>query len=213
MAQTAAGDSMILLDQAGAGADGARFFPSSPAHAPWLEYFWAQRSDAAPAGRSWRLVPELNPHLIFTLARAGSRRQVRCVLVGPRSRFADVAMAGRTLTFGACLRPGALPLLTRLPASDFTDQAIPVEAVFGAQGRSLVERLGELASCHAALDTIAPFLAEAWTGQGRRANLPLEGCTRVAELAARAGLPGRTLHARLKQEVGLSPKRILRIQR
>lgn len=122
-------------------------------------------------------------------------------------------MANRTVTYGACLRPGALPHLTRLPSSDFTDQSIPVEAVFGTQGKLLMEQLGELASCRSALGTIAAFLAEVWTGQNRRASLPLDGCNRVEQLAAQTGLPRRTLHSRLTQEVGLSPKRVLRIQR
>jgi AraC-like DNA-binding protein len=204
---------MIVLDQAGAGADGARFFPPSPAHMPWLEYLWTQQVDAAPIGRTWRVVPELNPPLLFALGRAGSRLHARCVLVGARSRFADVAMANRTLTCGACLRPGALPHLTRLPSSDFTDQSIPIETVFGTRGKLLMERLGEPASCRGALDAIAAFLAELWTGQNACADLALEGCSRVEQLAARAGVPRRTLHSRLTQEVGLSPKRVLRIQR
>lgn len=204
---------MILLDQAGAGADSARILPPSPAHVPWLEYLWTQQVHAAPIGRTWRVVPELNPHLIFTIAREGSRLSARCVLVGPRSRFTDVAMANRTVTCGACLRPGALPHLTRLPSTDFTDQSIPIEAVFGTKGKLLMERLGELASGRGALDTIAEFLAEVWTGQRRRTSLSLEGCNRVEQLATQTGLPRRTLHSRLTQEVGLSPKRVLRIQR
>ena len=204
---------MILLDQAGAGADGARSFLPAPAHALWVEYLWMQQVAAAPTGRTWRVVPDINPHLIFTVARAGSRLHARCVLVGARSRFADVAMANRIVTCGACLRPGALPHLTRLPSSDFTDRSVPVEAAFGTQGKLLVERLGELAPGRAALDTIAAFLAGIRTGQNRRASLPLDGCSRVAQLAAQSGLPSRTLHARLTQEIGLSPKRVLRIQR
>lgn len=122
-------------------------------------------------------------------------------------------MANRTVTCGACLRPGALPHLTRLPSSDFTDQSIPVETVFDTQGKLLLDRLGELASCDGALDTIAAFLADVRTGQNRRASLPLDGCNRVEQLAAQTGLSRRTLHSRLTQEIGLSPKRVLRIQR
>lgn len=122
-------------------------------------------------------------------------------------------MGDRTLTCAACLRPGAFPHLTRLPSSDFTDQSIPVEAVFGTRGKLLMERLGELESCRRALDTLADFLAEACTGRMQPANLPLDGCDRVEQLAAQTGLPRRTLHSRLTQEVGLSPKRVLRIQR
>jgi AraC-like DNA-binding protein len=122
-------------------------------------------------------------------------------------------MANRVVTCGACLRPGALPHLTRLPASDFLDQSIPVEAAFGTKGRLLIERLGELESYRASLDTIAAFLSEVGARQDRRSSLPLDGCNRVGELAAQAGLPRRTLHSRLRQEIGLSPKRVLRIQR
>jgi AraC-like DNA-binding protein len=204
---------MILLDQAGAGADAARFFPPSPAHLPWVEYLWTLQVDAAPTGRTWRVVPELNPHLIFTVARTGSRIHARCFLVGARSQFADVTMANRIVTCGACLRPGALTHLTHLPSSDFTDQSISVEAAFGSRGKLLLERLGGLAPCRGALDTIAAFLAEVGTWQNRRASLPLEGCNRVEQLAAQTGLPRRTLHSRLTQEIGLSPKRVLRIQR
>lgn len=204
---------MILLDQAGAGADGARFFQPSPPHRPWVEYSWTQQVAAAPSGRTWRVVPDLNPHLIFAIARTGSRLVGRCFLVGARSRFADVAMTNRIMTCGVCLRPGALPHLTRLPSTDFTDQSVPIEEAFGAPGKFLMERLGELAPCQGALETIAAFLAEIGTGQNRRTSLPLDGCNRVAQLAARTGLPGRTLHSRLTQEIGLSPKRVLRIQR
>jgi AraC-like DNA-binding protein len=38
-------------------------------------------------------------------------------------------------------------------------------------------------------------------------------CHRVQEMAAQAGMPIRTLHSRIMQQVGLSPKRLLRIQR
>jgi AraC-like DNA-binding protein len=122
-------------------------------------------------------------------------------------------MADRIVTCGACLRPGALTHLTRLPQSDFTDQSISVEVAFGTQGKLLLERLGGLAPCPGALDTIAAFLAEVGTGQNRRASLRLDGCNRVEQLAAQTGLPRRTLHSRLTQEIGLSPKRVLRIQR
>lgn len=204
---------MILLDQAGAGAGGARIFAPTPACEPFVEHFWAQRGESAPIGRTWRVIPELNPNLIFAVLREGSRLHARCILVGPRSRFADVAIANRIVTCGARLRPGALPHLTRLPSSDFTDRSVPVATVFGSRGELLLEQLSESTSCDRALAIIADFLAGAWTGEERAARLPLDGCNRVAELAARTGLPLRTLHCRLTGEVGLTPKRILRIQR
>lgn len=204
--------SMILLDQAGAGASGARFFPPLRACAPLVEHFWAQQVRSSPIGRTWRIIPDANPYLIFVVSRENSRIRVRCNLVGPRSRFVDVAMANRILTCGARLRPGALPLLTRFPASDFTDRSVPVEDVFGGRGRLLMERLSELSSPLCAIGTVSDFLGREWTGQNYPARLPL-GCARVEHMAAQTGLPIRTLHSRLLQDVGISPKRALRIER
>lgn len=122
-------------------------------------------------------------------------------------------MANRFLTCGARLRPGALPLLTGFPASEFTDRSLPVEEVFGARGKLLMERLGELSSPLRALEVIARFISSEWQGQNPAASFPFGQCTRVGEMAARAGLPIRTVHGRLTQHVGLSPKRLIRIER
>jgi AraC-like DNA-binding protein len=204
---------MILLDQAGAGATAARSFPPPRAQELLVEHFWAQQIRRSPTGRTWWIIPDPNPHMIFVVSREGSRVQARCTLVGPRSRFTDVAMANRILTCGARLRPGALPLLTGFPASDFTDRSVPVETAFGARGRLLMERLGELRSPFRALGMISDFLSHEWTGQNRALRVSFGQCTRVEEMATQAGLPIRTLHGRLMQHVGLSPKRLLRIER
>ena len=204
---------MILLDQAGAGASGARFLSPLCGHERFIEHLWLQRVGPCPAGRTWRLIPDANPYLILVASGEGSRFQMRCNLVGPRSRFADVAMANRIFTCGARLRPGTLPLLTRFPASDFADRAAPVEAVFGTRGERLMERLNESRSPFRALGVIADFLGRAAAGENYAATLPLGACARVEDMAAQVGLPVRTLHSRLMQHVGLSPKRVLRIER
>jgi AraC-like DNA-binding protein len=204
---------MILLDQAGAGGSGARFFPPSRALEPFIEHFWTQQTRSSPAGRTWRIIPDANSYLIFVVSREDLRVQGRCFLVGPRSRFADVTMANRILTCGARLRPGALPLLTRFPASDFTDRSVSVEDVFGAHGKLLMEQLDELRSPIPAIGVISDFLSHKWTGQDRVARLPLGRYVRVEEMAAQSGLPIRTLRYRLMQHVGLSPKRVIRIER
>jgi AraC-like DNA-binding protein len=204
---------MILLDQAGAGANGARFFPPLRTQEPFIEHFWIQHSHSSPVGHTWRIIPDANPYLIFVVSRKDSRIHGRCFLVGPRSRFADVTMANRILTCGARLRPGALPLLTRFSASDFTDRSVFVEDVFGAHGKLLMEQLDELRSPISAISIISDFLSHKWTGHNRVARLPLGRYTRVEEMAAQTGLPIRTLRSRLMQYLGLSPKRVIRIER
>ncbi|HEY2476157.1 MAG TPA: helix-turn-helix domain-containing protein [Candidatus Cybelea sp.] len=204
---------MILFDQAGAGASGARFFPPLRTQEPFIEHFWIQQTCSTPAWRTWRIISDANPYLIFMVSREGSRVQGRCALIGPRSRFVDVTMANRILTCGARLRPGALPLLTHCPASDFTDRSFPVEDVFGADGKLLVERLEELRSPLRAISIISDFFTHKWMDQNRVARLPLGPYTRVEDMAAQTRLPLRTLRSRFTHHVGLSPKRVIRIER
>lgn len=205
---------MILLDQSGAAAKESRLFAPSRKHAPFVEYFWVQQPLSVPIGRSWRVIPEPNPNLIFIISRTndGSIR-TRCCLVGPRSRFADVSMENRILTCGVRLRPGALPLLARFPASNFTDRSVHVEEVFGVRGRSLMDRLNQFSPPIQALHTLADFLARELDGHHSVLPFSQGRCNRVEEMASQAGMPLRTLHSRLMQHVGLSPKRLLRIER
>jgi AraC-like DNA-binding protein len=204
---------MILLDQAGAGADGSRFLPPLRSQQPFIEHFWIQQTPSSTVGHTWRIIPDANPHLIFAVSREDSRVHGRCFLVGPRSRFADVTTANRILTCGARLRPGALPLLTGLSAADFTDRAIAVEDVFGVRGRRLREQVVESTSPFAAVRMIADFFDHEWIGHRHVAGLPLGGHVRVEDMAAETGLPLRTLRSRLMRHVGLSPKRVIRIER
>lgn len=203
---------MILLDQAGAGASRATLFRPVRNQESFIEHFWIQRTSSS-GGLTWRIVPDANPNLIFAMSRENSRVEARCFLVGPRSHFADVTMGNRILTCGARLRPGALPQLTKFPASDFTDHTVFVEDVFGAHGRLLMNQLGEFTSPLSAIGVISHFLSRKWSGENRVARFPFAEHTRVEEMAAHTRLPLRTLRSRLMQHVGLSPKRVIRIER
>jgi AraC-like DNA-binding protein len=88
-----------------------------------------------------------------------------------------------------------------------------VEEVFGARGRSLMNRLNEFKSSNQALGVLADFLGGELAGCEYSLPLSQDRCNRVQEMAAQAGMPIRTLHSRLMQHVGLSPKRLLRIER
>ena len=204
---------MILLDQAGAGASGATLLSPSRAQEPFIEHYWAQQACSSPVGHTWRIIPDANPYLIFAVSREDSGVHARCFLTGPRSRFTDITMGNRILTCGVRLRPGALPLLTHLPASDFTDRSVLVADVFGADGKLLMEQLGESGSPIPALRIIADFLGRKWAGQNGIAHLPVGQYARVEDMAAQTSLPIRTLRSRLMQYVGLSPKRVIRIER
>jgi hypothetical protein len=71
---------------------------------------------------SWMILPDYSAHVLVHLAgRSDSPRVGPCSIVGPRTVPIEVDVADRLWTIGARLRPGALPALTGLPASDMVD--------------------------------------------------------------------------------------------
>ncbi|HZS61581.1 MAG TPA: helix-turn-helix domain-containing protein [Gemmatimonadaceae bacterium] len=204
---------MILLDQAGAGVGGVRFFPVPRGPRRVVEHFWVQHEHTGhSAGQTWRIIPDTGAHVIFVVSRERPGLSTRCYLIGARSCFTDVAVANRIFTLGARLRAGALPVLTRFPASDFTDRGIPVEESFGSRGKMLHERLGATHSPAAAVAVMAEFLSRE-CGDRAMPRFPLAHCHRVEDMASALGWPVRTLHLRAVENLGLSPKRALRIER
>jgi AraC-like DNA-binding protein len=205
---------MVLLDQAGAGISRLQLLSPSPGLEPFVEHFWVERGPVDVLGRAWRIVPDTCPHLIFVVSKSGSQNcRPSCTLVGARSRFADISTDGRTFTCGARLRPGTLPLLTRLPAWDFTDRGASSEEVFGTEGRTLLEQLADLGPPVQVLGVMAQFLGDRF-GDHCHVRLPPTPCNnQVQELAAQLSVPVRTLHNQMMQDIGISPKRWLRIQR
>ena len=208
---------MILFDQAGAGEHRSNITPPDPALKGFVEHFWVQHA-AAPKDcqTAWRIVPDMSPQIIVVVSHGTGRLEsLRCAVVGARSRFADVSLENRVFTVGARLHPGALPLLTRLPAWDFTDRSVSIEDALGVRGKLLIERLGEQRSAAQALHVLAQFLGYEFGSQNPCHELDaLAGDDdRAEDLAAVFGLPSRTLYARMKEQVGLAPKRLLRIRR
>jgi len=122
-------------------------------------------------------------------------------------------MANRLLTCGARLRPGALPMFTCFPASDFTDRSVAIEDIFGVRGRSLMEQLAGLKFPIQAVGVLSDFLSRGFASHSRVLQFPTDWSDRVEDMAATAGIPVRTLHSRMMQHVGLSPKRVIRIER
>jgi AraC-like DNA-binding protein len=208
---------MILFDQAGAGEYRSKIAPPDPGLKGFVEHFWEEHAPAAKACQApWRIVPDVNPYIIVVVSRGPKiLENIRCAVVGARSRFVDVSVVNRALTLGARLRPGALPLLTQLPASDFADRSVPVEEIFGVRGKLLIDRLADRRSAAQALRVLAEFLGREFSNQNPcdEADALESQKGRVEDLASLLGLPKRTLHERMKEHMGLAPKRLLRIQR
>lgn len=205
---------MILFDQAGVGARVATMFAPPPTLRPFAEHFWTLRKAAAPTDQPWRIPPDANPYLIFTASRSVDHdHDARCMLIGPGAGFVDIPVHDRLFTCGVRLRPGVLPLLTRSSACGLTNGTVSIEDAFAVRGRALLERLGEPTSWHEAPQRMAEFLSRALTNTDSFQPFPVARANNVSELAGAVGLSTRTLHHRVTQQVGFSPKHWLRIER
>lgn len=205
---------MILFDQAGAGAKTATMMAAPLPLQPFVEHFWIQRKVTCSTGERWRIPPDANPYLILTVSESPSgRSRVHCNLVGPASELFDMPVDGRVFTCGVRLRPGVLPLLIRLPASELTNGFLPVEEAFGVRGRRLLEQLEEPTSWDQAPRQMAKFLQRELADRESFRALPGRRVRSVRELAERVGWSARTLQHRVTEQIGVSPKRWLRIER
>jgi AraC-like DNA-binding protein len=211
---------MVTYDQAGRAGGRVEIAAPPPDLASLVEYSWVEHNwigrGAAPvthASSAWRIVPDPCAHLIFSVDCESCGGAARLMVVGARSRHVDVDVSRRRLTVGVRLRAGALAALTRERASAFTDRAFGAEDVFGPPAKVLLERLG-VGEARAGLDEMMTLLRDR---RPTRAVGMLYAAARqastVASLAAGLSLPPRTLYARLFDEVGLAPRRLLRIER
>ena len=212
---------MVTLDQAGSARAALSIIAPSAPLAGVVEHVWVEEQERVPAGgsRAWRIVPDDAPHVLWhRYARHGIVRH-RLLLVGARSVFADIDTSDRLATVGVRLRPGAVPALFGLPASDLTDRAVALDDVVGRAAHDLAERLLESPPQLAARQLEDHLLHRLARGRAVSARataltrLTAAGAVRVGTLADALGISSRTLRLVARAEIGLSARDAVRIRR
>jgi AraC-like DNA-binding protein len=203
---------MVLLDHGGRHADEITLIARPNDLDDVVEHLWI-RNDRHPEP-GWRVVADASPYLLATVAACGDTRVLRIAVVGARAHAATIDVANRVLTVGVRLRPGALPILTGCSAREFRDRSVLAESVFTR------DVLADLELSHdAPVATITRDLVRLVRRAVRRraagTTLPVSALRleSVGSLATWLGTPTRTLRERTHREIGLSPKRILRVVR
>ena len=213
---------MGLIDQAGRAAATTHYVMPPQDLAPLVAEAWIQRyTDAIRTEpRTWRVVADHQAHLIVHRPLGNAPRGAR--VVGARSTWLDVPVAGRAWSAGVTLRPGVLPLLTGLPASDFTDGSASPEDVWGRQGAELRDAIGETGTAAAVIGVLVAFIrmraagslpAIDWRVRSVSTRAAASTAPAVAGLAAHLGVSTRTLRNIYGREVGISPREALSIGR
>lgn len=167
-----------------------------------LPHVIAWRSEVPPGCPATRILPDGCLDLIWhngSVFIAGPDTTAQLGTAAPGSRFF-------ALRFAAGTGPGVLGI----PADEFTDQQVPLDAVCAAAD---VRRLSGAADPIAALEAFAlrrwqePDRAMVAIAAGARAGRP------VGELADQCGLSPRQLQRRCRGAFGYGPKTLARILR
>ena len=134
----------------------------------------------------------------------------RIVVAGPDT-VAHISDRGTESLAGLRFRPGALPRLLGVPASEFRDQRIPLDAVCGVPSARLADVVRDLMSRPARTQT-TPWALPAMHHVTSR----LAGGAAVADVARDIGWSARTLQRQSLAVYGYGPatlRRILRFRR
>lgn len=171
---------------------------------------------------SWRIVPDLSAHLLLHFHAGPSGPVLAGARVaGARTRFVDVPVRPRSFSVGVRFVPGALHALLGLPGTELVDRSVDVCALWGPAGRRLVDRAASTTHPEAVRRRLLEFVSEVatgptqvdWRARGFTALLRTGGTTRVGEGSRRLGMSPRSLRRSCRDIVGLSPKRMARIER
>lgn len=205
---------MVLLDQGGRPRREARILPPPADLRGLVEHVWIQHQ--LPPTRDWRVVPDASPHVIAAITETPGGPRFRVTLVGARSRVAAINVEQRVATVGIRLHPGALTALVRASASEIVDRAVPVDIAFPRRVLSDLELSADAPVAHLCAEMLRLVRrAAGYRGEsaGRDLARIVSTQSRVRAATAALGVSERTLRDRVWHQIGLSPKRTLRILR
>ena len=210
--------------------EGMEIRPVPPPLRPFVSSLWAT-SENAPSSVGAvqeRMLPTGAMHLVVRL----DPEPIRIIDGRGRADFPSAVVGGaRTAPYlkdvtrpvpavGAMLLPGAAECLFGVSAEALAETHTPLDALWGRGAGRLSERLADHASASARLEVFVseltarlprvrglhPGVASALQAVGR-------GVERVGDLSSEAGMGPRRFGAIFREQVGLAPKRWLRLRR
>jgi AraC-like DNA-binding protein len=190
--------------------------PPMPALAGHVLCVWSQVIGGAVPYRQ-RVLPDGCADLVWI-------GEAPAVVAGPATGPVIVPLAPGKIVVGLRLRPGAVPNLLGVPASELSNRDTPLAGIWGAATDFLSAQLIEARSIENKLAmaeaAVAARIADAGPPDRSMAAairwLARHPAGRVEDLAGFLDMGGRRLHRRFVAAVGYGPKtfqRVLRLQR
>ena len=201
---------------------------------PFVRAVWSLRAKSDPDGGLDRIVPDACPEIVVNRADrfrrlkpdGSSHEQARVLLVGPLRRAIEIAPTGVVDLLGVRFEPGGLFALLGTPMHELADADLALRSAAPRLRDELVDAARDR-DPRLALHEIELALLDAFERRGRlaRGGAGLVGsAVRLVRsgppgiggpdgLAAGLGIGRRALERMFRQEVGLSPKLYVRIDR
>jgi AraC-like DNA-binding protein len=211
---------MYRFDQAGRIAQDVRIVHPRGRAAASIDYFWLEEVTSETRDDPWRIVPDGSAHLLYhTLVRDRPDDSNELVLVGARSRYTDVDRSRRAFTIGVRFHPGALRGVANASAAALTDRTVNYRELDSERADVLREALRSARNPGEALHAFCATVEE-WCARAQPDPLIREAAAalrvtrqRVRRTGDELGISTRWLRERFHREVGLSPKRFMRVSR
>jgi AraC-like DNA-binding protein len=182
-----------------------------------IDFCWSVTGDAASGGAFHELLPDSGVHLVVRLSSSGGK----IVLLGLATEKASVELDRGSQYFGIRFHTAQAPRLADVRASELTNGYVELTRMGGRTVDSVADELWSLpdaASRQRLMEDLLRRAAPPLVGDRRCrvAALLLEthgGSLRVDELARELGFHVRSLERTFREELGVTPKRLIRLVR
>ncbi|UOE44259.1 helix-turn-helix domain-containing protein [Agromyces larvae] len=176
-----------------------------------VRHYWIPR---------WRLPPgraATQRVLEYPSANLVVEPGTRAAVHGPSIGLAERTLEGEGHAFGVALQPGVAPLLTGRPAREIVGRVVPVPSLDGLS-RTVADAVGAGLD-HAAVETFERWLAARDLHPSPDARLVRtviaqaeddRSIVRVEQLAAFTGVGVRRLERLVREQLGLTPRWLIR---
>jgi AraC-like DNA-binding protein len=208
-----------------------RYRPAAPldAHVEWL--WWSRRDQAENSGE--HMLPSGSAQLIFALhetpiscrpqgASSSLTTWTKGIVHGPQSSYYQSVSKPPGAVAGVAFRPGMAGAILGVPIAELTDRHVPIDAVWGARGDTLRERLLAAGSPDNVLRALEreltarlehPLLIHRAVAHALAVHANLGPIPRIADIQRQVGYSPRHFIALFRAAVGLTPKHYYRVKR
>ena len=220
----------LKLDRIGSMAI-VRYRPSAPLDS-YVEWLWWSQRDSPQLYRE-HMLPSTSTQLIFALQDGAYTWQskssdetstvwTRGVVHGPQWSYFVSGPKPCGVVAGVSLRTGAAGTVLGVPITELTDRHISIDALWGARGRSMHQRLLDADAPMAVLRALEqelmsrltrPLLIHPAIAHALADPVQGWGFTRISNVQRQAGYSPKHFITLFRGAVGLTPKHYYRVKR